>query len=158
VLRSRQYAELLSAIPRAKSSPTDVYQLFDGDGTLMYVGVSLSLAQRMRQHRQGKRWWPQVARIEVSHCATRQEALFMEFCLIQRLQPRYNVQGQAQEPAADWEVVCAAMHPLQSAPDPEVASPKQAEMLEWLSDWVDQAIVSWEAHKAATRHLRPVTR
>ena len=91
---TKHAVDLLARIPGDTSGPTDVYKLYDRHGELLYVGVSLSVAQRMGQHRQGKSWWRQVARIEVTHASSRQVALFMELALIRACRPRYNVAGR----------------------------------------------------------------
>ncbi|MEU9310896.1 GIY-YIG nuclease family protein [Streptomyces sp. NPDC048256] len=73
-------------------APTALYRLFDKTGSLLYVGISLSPAQRWVHHSEHKAWWPQVARIEFDWCASRDEALRIEAEAIRAERPRHNVQ------------------------------------------------------------------
>lgn len=75
--------------------PTDVYLLYDEDGALLYVGISLTVAQRMGQHRGSKSWWSDVRRIEVDHFPNRAEALEAEAELIDEWRPPHNHTGGA---------------------------------------------------------------
>ena len=69
---------------------TDLYRIFDAEGALLYVGISLNAARRSSDHR-AKPWWPQVARIEVETHPTRGDALHAEYAAIDDEKPRYNV-------------------------------------------------------------------
>lgn len=86
------------AAPRTRrappTAPTDIYRLYDADDLLLYVGVSLTVAQRLGSHRQTKAWWGDVVRITVEHAATRTEALELEADLIRDLKPLHNIAGQ----------------------------------------------------------------
>ena len=46
--------------------PSRVYRLYSSDDRLLYVGATVSLQQRLRDHGRDKEWWPEVARTEVS--------------------------------------------------------------------------------------------
>jgi hypothetical protein len=72
--------------------PTTLYRLFDKKGSLLYVGISLSPAQRWVHHSEHKDWWPQVARIEFDWLASRVEALRAEAEAIRAERPIHNVQ------------------------------------------------------------------
>lgn len=73
--------------------PTDVYRCYDASGCLLYVGISLTVAQRMGQHRSNP-WWPLVSRIEVEHHPDRDTARTREQELIWDLAPLYNRAGR----------------------------------------------------------------
>ena len=61
MLRTAHYDNLLAALPTcATADATDVYTLYDRAGTVLYVGISMSVRQRMAQHRSDKPWWWQV--------------------------------------------------------------------------------------------------
>lgn len=150
MLGTSLYRDLLAAIPEQPTGqPTDVYRLYDRTGALLYVGISLSVAERMQQHRNGKRWWPQVARIEITHCSSREAALFHEFVTIQQLQPRYNVQGQATERPADWQFIVAVADRLGKLPAelPDPLTEADCEALTWFAEWLPKVEASWERHK-----------
>lgn len=52
---------------KARRAGMDLYRFFDASDHLLYVGISLSAAQRASQHRAEKPWWPDVARMDVEH-------------------------------------------------------------------------------------------
>jgi hypothetical protein len=78
-----------SGIKRSDPRPHDVYVHLAADGTVLYVGVSLSTAARTAAHRASD-WWQQVASIRVEHLPTRDAALTREAELIASLKPLYN--------------------------------------------------------------------
>jgi len=69
---------------------TVVYRLYDAADVLLYVGSSKNPAQRWKQHRQLKSWWPQVARREVAWFDSRPDALFAERQAILAENPLHN--------------------------------------------------------------------
>jgi len=71
---------------------TDLYRFYDQSGQLLYVGISLSAAQRASDHKATKSWWPQVATMTVERiCDDRNEALKVERTAIVRERLKYNV-------------------------------------------------------------------
>ncbi|MDH6189199.1 GIY-YIG catalytic domain protein [Streptomyces sp. ADI96-15] len=75
---------------------TALYRLYDGDGTLLYIGITADVEQRMRGHRSDKPWWPAVARTELEWHPTRTVALVEELQAIQREKPLHNLAGTPQ--------------------------------------------------------------
>jgi len=69
----------------------DLYRFFDKDDILLYVGISINAAMRSSQHRQDKHWWSDVARMEVEHTKSRDEALQRERDAIRIEQPLHNI-------------------------------------------------------------------
>ena len=51
-----------------------LYRHFTADGTLLYVGISLSALNRLGQHRQNAEWFDKIARVEIEHFPTRAAA------------------------------------------------------------------------------------
>lgn len=72
-----------------------VYVLRAADGTVLYVGASGDLTQRLRQHRYTKSWWPQVASVTASPVYEKAAALSAERTLIDALSPLHNVASRA---------------------------------------------------------------
>jgi predicted GIY-YIG superfamily endonuclease len=72
-------------------SPTTLYRFFDEKGMLLYVGVSVSAPNRLRQHNRDKPWFSLVSSATFSHFATRQEALRAEAIAIRTEKPLMNV-------------------------------------------------------------------
>ncbi|QOR55327.1 MAG: hypothetical protein SHS37scaffold537_25 [Phage 68_12] len=74
-----------------KVSTGIVYQLLDARGAPLYVGVSADPAERIRQHRFTRAWWPQVVDVVLSERLPRADAEALERDLIRTLQPRHNI-------------------------------------------------------------------
>jgi predicted GIY-YIG superfamily endonuclease len=72
---------------------TALYRMYDAGGTLLYVGISLRLLERMAAHRQDKPWWPDIATIRVEYFPDRSEALQAESTAISAECPIYNKIG-----------------------------------------------------------------
>jgi excinuclease UvrABC nuclease subunit len=71
---------------------TDLYRLYDAEGTLLYVGISKSAMTRMKQHAKEKHWWLEVCRIEIEHVlGGRSDAEIVERRAIETERPKYNV-------------------------------------------------------------------
>lgn len=68
-----------------------LYRMYDADGALLYIGVSLNVAQRMGQHRAEKPWWTDIARIDLEHHVSRRAVLQAEQRAILSEGPLYNV-------------------------------------------------------------------
>lgn len=98
----------MSAVPeiikpqlaRLTSSP-GVYQYFDQDDNLLYVGKAKNLAKRVASYWQNRDHSPwterlvhEIVRIEVTEVKTELEALMLENSLIKSLHPKYNIQLQ----------------------------------------------------------------
>lgn len=79
-------------------SKPGVYQMFANDDTVLYVGKAQNLKKRVKSYFQQKnlsvktiRLMAQVHHIEVTTTASETEALLLEFNLIKKHKPRYNV-------------------------------------------------------------------
>lgn len=70
---------------------TTLYQMHNGDGELIYVGLTFDPAIRFGEHRCKKPWWQDVATIKVQHFEDRVEARLAEREMIHKLRPIYNV-------------------------------------------------------------------
>lgn len=69
---------------------TSLYRLYDGAGALLYVGIAYDPAVRWQAHARKKAWWTEVARAEIEHFASRDQAIEAEQDQIRRLRPRHN--------------------------------------------------------------------
>lgn len=76
---------------RRPGDATSVYRLFDASGSLLYVGISVDLERRFRQHALDKAWWPNVARADVRQYRSRLRAARAEHRAIMRESPRHNI-------------------------------------------------------------------
>ena len=61
-----------------KAGPTELYRHFDPNGALLYVGISLSAIERLRQHRATSDWFDQIARVDIEMFPSRKEAVAAE--------------------------------------------------------------------------------
>lgn len=82
-------------IRKTDQRPHDVYVHLSAEGRVLYVGISLTLAERSSYHRANSLWWKQVAVIRVEHLPNRQAALDREAQLIAELLPSHNRAGAA---------------------------------------------------------------
>lgn len=82
---------------------TSVYQYFDENGVVVYIGITSRNVRRQGEHDKGKAWWPFVASQSVEHFDTREQAHRREVELIRQYRPPFNVQHNP-----DHEVIRAA--------------------------------------------------
>lgn len=84
-----------------------LYRFFDDQGSLLYVGLTVNLPTRLRDHHRGKAWWQSVARMTVQRYPTRAEVVFAERLAIIAEKPLHNVRhsGSAKMVAAHEEEV-----------------------------------------------------
>jgi hypothetical protein len=76
---------------------TELYRHYDDAGNLLYIGISLSTAHRLGQHRLTSKWSHRVATITIERFATRDEALAAELRAIQTESPLFNKIGKGQK-------------------------------------------------------------
>lgn len=77
---------------RKSERPCQLYRHWSHDGQLLYVGVSLSAAARLSQHRD-KPWFDQIAEVTVQTHPSREEAVRAEAEAIRDERPVYNIVG-----------------------------------------------------------------
>lgn len=68
-----------------------LYRHFAEDGTLLYVGVSLSAVQRIGQHRSKAGWFSDIARVGIERFETMEQALKAESLAIKMEKPLHNI-------------------------------------------------------------------
>jgi predicted GIY-YIG superfamily endonuclease len=81
-----------SISPTMASDATSIYLYFDKGGILLYVGITSRGISRNVEHNRSKDWWQYVARQEVVHLPTREQALSSERELILLHRPPFNTQ------------------------------------------------------------------
>lgn len=104
--------------PTIIDGPTQLYRHWDKDGNLLYVGISLSAIERLREHRARSSWFYQIACITVTTYETRHKAETAEDLAIVLEKPLHNVFIPA---APDYDVF-----------DPEEAKVEKARMVQKL--------------------------
>jgi len=67
-----------------------LYRHFDQDGTLLYIGISLSAISRLGQHKLHAPWFRNISSVTVEKFLSRTEALKAEKDAIQKENPLYN--------------------------------------------------------------------
>lgn len=102
------------------NDPTALYRLFDKDGGLLYVGITVDVEQRMTAHRSEKTWWPDVATKRIEWFPNRPAALRAELVAIGAEQPRHNIAGAP---------LAAARRALE---DDEITVGEASHILPWL--------------------------
>jgi len=74
-----------------ESLPCDLYRIYDIDGQLLYVGITIDRDRRMWQHSITQPWWDEVEHIFFDKYDTRREAAKAEEKAIRSERPTYNV-------------------------------------------------------------------
>jgi hypothetical protein len=72
-------------------STTMLYRFYDGDGVLLYVGITSRHMRRWCEHAASKAWWPHVATTRVEHYPSRVDAEGAEREAIRAERPLHNV-------------------------------------------------------------------
>lgn len=73
-----------------RDETTTLYRHFDASGALLYVGISLSVLDRLTAHR-ASRWHSDIAAVTLEHFPTREAALDAEAEAITNENPKYNI-------------------------------------------------------------------
>jgi predicted GIY-YIG superfamily endonuclease len=73
---------------------TELYRHFDATGRLLYIGISMSTAKRLGEHKACSAWFDKVATITIERHPSRKAALKAERLAIQSEGPLYNVTGR----------------------------------------------------------------
>jgi hypothetical protein len=68
----------------------EMYRHFDGDGALLYVGISGSTIFRTTQHEKQAAWYDDVATITIERFPSREEAAAAEKAAIKSERPIHN--------------------------------------------------------------------
>ena len=70
---------------------TQLYRHYDSEGTLLYVGISLSALMRLMQHKENADWFLDITKITIQNFPTRQKALDAETQAIVTENPKHNI-------------------------------------------------------------------
>lgn len=73
-----------------EGTPTALYRIYDADGALLYVGISIRLPERVAEHSKDKPWWMSAARIDLEHFPDRTSAGIAEAAAIRAERPIHN--------------------------------------------------------------------
>lgn len=71
-----------------------VYRFYGQDRRALYIGVSTSLSERVKDHRLYSRWWPLAEFIAVSCYSTNEAAAEAEAAAIKAERPAFNRAGR----------------------------------------------------------------
>jgi hypothetical protein len=80
-----------AGVSRPEEKQTSLYRHFAADGSLLYVGISLSWPARTRSHSHSSTWFEQVVRVEIEQFLSREAALEAERSAIKSERPKFNV-------------------------------------------------------------------
>lgn len=73
-----------------ESVPAVVYIARAADGSILYVGITGSLAARFATHKESSKWWAQAVEITIETWPDRATAAARETALIAELRPPFN--------------------------------------------------------------------
>lgn len=87
----------------AESKTTSVYRAFDAEDNLLYVGMSVDVGDRIKQHKSSGAEWVRIcARVEVTPFRCRQDAANAEMRAIRTEAPGYNVVGAKSDYVSEY--------------------------------------------------------
>jgi len=75
---------------------TALYRQYAEDGSLLYVGISLNVQNRLSQHYKSSAWFTEVTDVKIEWFATREEALRAEVNAIKSEKPKCNIHHNSQ--------------------------------------------------------------
>lgn len=73
--------------------PGVLYRHYDGKNKLLYIGISLSVFERMSGHRNSSHWFCRIKKITLEHFAFIRDAKIAETCSIILEKPAFNIAG-----------------------------------------------------------------
>ena len=131
-----------------------LYRHFDKDGALLYVGISCNAITRLKQHEHDSGWAAEIARVDIEHFASREEALAAERAAIKNERPKHNVvhnrsgecaarqprvyefkEGRTAHQFSSLEEVARFLHSRALAAERGHLAPEQcAKLLRWCKD------------------------
>jgi hypothetical protein len=68
-----------------------VYKFHNQYNDLLYIGKTNNLTQRIQSHKNNKKWWNEVDKIEYTECKNKTDMDLYEIYYINKLNPRYNI-------------------------------------------------------------------
>lgn len=74
-----------------------VYRAFDATGRLLYVGCTVDLEARLREHSKSAPWWLFHVEVKTVGYASHEKALMAEEDAIAAEHPRWNMRGRSLE-------------------------------------------------------------
>lgn len=87
-----------------RSKPTHLYRAYTDQADLLYVGISLSVFNRLSAHNKTAEWFSKCSRIDVETFPNRLEAQEAEMKAIKTEFPKFNKQGKVKEaPESKWD-------------------------------------------------------
>lgn len=75
-----------------------LYRAYDDTDRLLYVGRSLNALQRLKNHKQGSRWWELTTRVTLQRCEDYPSLAAAELAAIQTEAPIFNLSGKQHLP------------------------------------------------------------
>jgi hypothetical protein len=76
---------------RKKARRTALYRHFDAEGRLLYIGISVSVLNRLKEHHRGSHWSDNIRRVEVEYFSCQAEAAGAERDAILAEKPLHNI-------------------------------------------------------------------
>lgn len=86
-----EWCERLQALPNVTIA---VYRCFDVDGELLYIGSTVNLRSRIKQHYYQAPWWDNVSRVDAEPHDTIEAARYAEAVAIAAESPMMNKVGK----------------------------------------------------------------
>lgn len=108
---------------RLGRTPTALYRFYSGDGQLLYIGITIDVERRWKQHASSAVWWHLRARHAVEHFPSRAEAETAERAAVRAEKPLYNYVYSAPDSGLKRGYVRPEQRPRQPQPAAVVPEP-----------------------------------
>lgn len=90
---------------RIRNRPHDVYKAFNAAGELLYVGISINVFNRLREHEKYAGWVRDASTLRVVRYADRRQAMAEEARTIRDEAPLWNVTRERYRAAEEMTVL-----------------------------------------------------
>jgi predicted GIY-YIG superfamily endonuclease len=85
-------SEITAASPESEASaPAWLYRFYDGDGAVLYIGITKNLGARFSDHARNSTWWDEARNVTVQWHPDWDAADAAETAAVRAEQPRHNV-------------------------------------------------------------------
>lgn len=78
-------------LAKLANQPHVLYRMYNSDGELLYIGITVGVYSRFLEHSKQKQWWSQVTDIKLEWCDSRSSAELAEFNAIKSESPKHNI-------------------------------------------------------------------
>ena len=93
-----------------RNGPTDVYQVWDDEWNVLYVGISDNAFRRLSEHARSSQWWPRADFLRIDRYQDRWSARKTEAVVIALDEPLFNIAQDESAFDAGWADIHNGIH------------------------------------------------